>query len=44
MEKVARIPIKFYENIGIKGLEKIIIKTNVCDEISTSSMLRNTDA
>lgn len=43
MAKVARIPIKFYENIGIKGLKKVTVKNIDCDEISISSMLRNAD-
>lgn len=43
MAKVAHIPIRFYENVGIKGLKKVIVKTIDSDEILTSSMLRNTD-
>jgi hypothetical protein len=43
MFKVARIPIKFYEIIGIKGLKKVTVQNIDCNEISTSSMLRNAD-
>lgn len=34
---------KIYENYGVQGLKKIMVEKLDCDEITTTSMLRNSD-
>lgn len=43
MANAARIPLKVYDNHGVQGLKRIILKKLDCDEMKTTSMLRNSD-
>lgn len=43
MGRVAKVTMQIYENSGVQGLKKITVKELDCDEVTTKSMLRNTD-
>lgn len=43
MATIAQVQMKIYENYGVQGLKKIMVEKLDCDEITTTSMLRNSD-